>query len=98
MTTNVFQRPETVPIHAENKNWLGEYTDPSQGVKIDIYHRGTKVVSGQAMEREDTGKYVYYYNTSDSSPTGWYYYTCTAIDGGGAGAKTVITDGSFKLK
>jgi len=99
MTTEVYQRPETVPIHCEDKNWQGTYIDPSHGITIDIFKPdGTKVVDGQNMEKVATGKYVYYHNTSTDDPAGWYSYSCKAVDGSGDTARTVIVNGSFELK
>ena len=49
------------------------------------------------------GKYVYYYNSSPKGDPlvndllGWWHYSCKAVDGAGAEARTVITHGSFKL-
>ena len=98
MNVNVFERPETVPIHCEDKDWTGTYIDPSAGITIDIYKPdGTKKVDAGAMSKVTTGKYVYYYNSEATDPAGWWRYSCKAVDGSGAGARTVITKGSFQL-
>lgn len=78
MTIQVFQRGETVPIWAENRNWAGTLTNPSQGITITLKKpdgTAAQVLEGEeyvdltdkAMGKETTprdGIYVYYYNSS----------------------------------
>ena len=98
MNTNTFQRPETIPIWCDDRNWEGTYIDPSQGITIDIYNRdGTKIVDSQPMEKATVGKYVYYYNSVADDLVGWWHYSCKAIDGS-APQKIVIVQGSFQLQ
>lgn len=75
MTTQIFQRPETIPIWAENKNWAGVLTDPlPAGIKITLYKPdGTlakdyddtdiddKPMGKEIIPRE--GIYVFYYSS-----------------------------------
>lgn len=99
MTVQVFQKPETVPIWCEDKDWQGTYIDPSQGILVTIYKPdGSKAVDDQPMTKSETGKYVYYYNTATDSPVGWWRYSCKAVDGAGETAKTVIVQGAFEVK
>ena len=44
MKIQVFQRGETVPIWAEDKNWAGVLIDPSTGIKVVITDPDEKVV------------------------------------------------------
>jgi hypothetical protein len=164
MATEVFQRPETIPIWAETKTWAGVYDNPNQGIQITItdpdgvvkagiifvvssasFTIGLKVTGGTSgatgviiekpsatelevqqvtgvwksgeaitdtgtgastttsaltaapMTNDATGKYVYYYNPTDSATLGWWRYSCKAQDGLLEGAKYTVADGSFKL-
>ena len=110
-TTTVFQRPETVPIFAENCNWLRVFIDPTAGIKITIYKPdGTLAkdyddtdIDDKPMTKDAVGKYVFYYSSKPKGtppvddPTGWWRYSCKAVDGTGDAAKTVITNGGFSL-
>lgn len=104
--TNVYQRGETIPIWAENRDWAGTLTNPSEGVTITLYEPdGTLAkdkaeppvdIDDVAMGKETppvTGRYVYYYEAASDDPQGWWHYFCKATDG----TKIVITHGSFKL-
>jgi len=74
MTTDVYQRGETVPCWAENKDWAGAYTDPSEGIKITLRDPDGAIakdvdesdIDDTAMGQETvprTGIYVFYYNS-----------------------------------
>ena len=109
MTTQIFQRGESVPCWAEN--WFqGSLTNPSQGIKISIWkpdktfakydtgENGEADIKDIAMTLSVTGKYVYYYQSHDDDTVGkWWHFKCVAVDGSGEDAKKVITHGSFKL-
>lgn len=110
MTVEVFQRGESVPCWAENKNWAGSHFNPTQGIKITLYKPDGTLAQDQAeppvdiddtaMGKETTprdGIYVFYYSSATDDPVGWWHYFCKAVDGSGDDAKTVITHGSFKL-
>jgi hypothetical protein len=71
MTTQIFDRGESVPIWAENKNWAGTLTDPTGGIKVTLKDRGGVLakdydgsdIDDKAMTKDDVGKYVFYYNS-----------------------------------
>lgn len=71
MNTQVFQRGETVPCWAENKNWAGVLTNPTAGIKITLFDPdGVLAKAVDATDIDDTamaisvqGKYVFYYNS-----------------------------------
>ena len=74
MTTQVFQRGESVPCWAENRKWDGTLTNPTQGIKITLKDPDgvlAKDVDGtdiddEPMDKETTprdGIYVFYYNS-----------------------------------
>lgn len=72
MTTQVFQRGETVPLWAETKNAIGEHFNPTPaGIKVTLRDPDgvlAKDVAGTdidntAMAQSTTGKFVYYYNS-----------------------------------
>lgn len=100
MSVQVFQRPETVPIWAEIKNWAGAYADPTHGVTLVhlTNPKGVKKAENQTMTKSETGKYVYYYASQANDELGWWRYQTKSQDGTGATAKYTITDGSFELK
>ena len=94
-----FQRPETVPIWAEVKDWDGNYVDPSEGVTLTLYDpKDTKKVDGLAMTKSATGKYVYHYASQADDEVGWWRGRGLAQDGAGAGAKITIKVGGFYLQ
>jgi len=112
-TTEVFQRGETVPLWAETKNAAGEYFNPTPaGIKVTLKKPDGTIakdaagddIEDTAMVQTSTGKFVYYYDSSAKGdpavdePLGWWHYSCKAVDGAGAEAKTVITHGSFEIK
>jgi len=101
-----YQRGETVSIWAEIQNWADAYVNPSEGVIIDLIDPdGTTIdldaddaeVTSGDMTRSEDGKYYYHYNTSSSSPVGWWRYKCTAQDGTSP-AKYTVAEGGFKLE
>lgn len=78
MTTEVFQRGETVPVWAENTKWDGTMVNPSQGIKITIRDPDgvlAKYVDNSDIEDKAMGKdtppvdgeYVFFY--SSEAPT-----------------------------
>lgn len=106
MTTQVFQRGETVPIWSETRNAEGVLFNPTPaGIKVTLKKPDGTIAKDAAeddiedatMSQTSTGKFVYYYKSIAADPTGWWHYLCKAVDGAGAEAKTVITHGSFKL-
>lgn len=106
MSIQVFQRGETVPIWAENRNWAGVLTDPTAGIKITLYKPDGVLakdyddtdITDKPMTKDADGKYVFYYKSATANPIGWWRYFCKAVDGTGDAAKTVISYGSFELK
>jgi len=108
MITTVFQRGESVPIWAENKDWDGNYTNPSAGIKVTLWEPdgtlakdGVDDIDDTAMGKETSprsGIYVYYYDSAADDPVGWWRYFCKAVDGVGDDARTTITYGGFELK
>jgi hypothetical protein len=50
------------------------------------------------MTQDDTGVYVYYYQSASDEDTGWLRWVCTAVDGSGVNARTVIDQGGFWLR
>ena len=106
MTTQVFQRGETVPMWAETRNAAGELFNPTPaGIKITLKKPDGTIAKDDAeddideatMTQTSVGKFVYYYKSIATDPIGWWHYLCKAVDGSGDDAKTVITHGSFKL-
>jgi hypothetical protein len=97
-TTQVFAQGESIPIWCEVTNWEGSHVDPTAGLTIDVYRDTTKVVDAVAMTQDDTGVYVYYYQSASDEDTGWLRWVCTAVDGSGVNAKTVIDQGGFWLR
>lgn len=76
MTTEVFQRGESVPIWAENRKWDGTLTDPTQGVKITLKDPDGVLakdatgadIDDKVMGKETTprdGIYVFYYDSKE---------------------------------
>lgn len=74
MTTQVFQRGETVPCWAENRKWDGTLTNPTQGIKITLKDPDGAIgkdvdeadIDDEVMDKETTprdGIYVFYYNS-----------------------------------
>ena len=112
MKIQVFQRGETVPIWAEDKNWAGVLIDPSAGIKVTLYQAKKKDgdpdvyakdyndtdINDKLMTWDAVGKYVFYYKSDIADPVGWWRYFCKAVDGTGDTARTVITHGGFKLQ
>ncbi len=175
MTTQVFDRAETVPLWAENRDWAETLFNPSQGIKVTLRdpdgvlakEADESDIEDTAMTNSATGKYVFYYGSGavttlastitaavtsitvatgegDKLPStnfyieiddeiikctsrtadvltvvrgqrgtraaahnsgasvwrirGWWTYSCKAVDGAGANARTTITYGSFCLK
>jgi len=97
-----FQRPETIPIWAEVKDWAGEYATPTS-VKLTVIHKeGTvPVVDNQSMDLADElveGIYVYYWTSLADSVLGWYVVTATITDGAGEGTIVTIELGGFNLQ
>lgn len=98
ITQDVFVRGATVPIHADVKNWSGAYIDPTNGLKTTIYKPdGTAAEEDKPMTQDESGRYVYYFQTSSDSDEDTWEYEVTAQDGSGDGAKFTIARGSFKL-
>ena len=94
----IYQRGETVPIHADVQDWDDAYVDPTS-IVIDVWDvSGTKKVTAQAMSKLETGKYVYYYTSLAADEEGWWRSMATITDGSGAGAKVTMRPGSFKLQ
>ncbi|MBA7577598.1 hypothetical protein ES708_19451 [subsurface metagenome] len=107
MTTQVFQRGETVPIWAETRNPAGELFNPTPaGIKVTLKKPdGTLAkdydesdIDGKPMSQTSIGKFVFYYKSAAADPPSWWHYWCEAVDGTSDAAKTVITHGSFELK
>jgi len=71
MTTQVFQRGETVPIWTEDRNWAGELIDPTAGIKVTLRDPDGAIakeadeteISDLAMDKDEKGKYVFYYDS-----------------------------------
>ncbi|MFA5458890.1 MAG: hypothetical protein WC261_14810 [Synergistaceae bacterium] len=98
MGAAIFVRGESVPIYAIDKSWAGAPLDPTAGVVIYITDpAGTLKVNGEAMSLVTSGTYLYNYNTDSESELGQWRWQCVAIDGTGAEAKTVISEGGFLL-
>lgn len=99
MEERTFQRPETVAIWAEVKNWAGTYVDPSEGVDLILTNpKGVVKVNGEAMTKDEVGKYVYYYKSQSNDEVGWWNARGIATDGTGAGEKVTIKVGGFYLQ
>ena len=95
----VFQAGETIAIWAYIKDWEGVYRSPDNGVKLTLVNpSGVTKVDAQAMTPDDTGKFVYYYNSQSDDVKGWWRYSCKGQDGAGGSAKYTISTGSFELK
>jgi len=103
VTTEVFQRGDTVPVWGEVRNAAGGFMDPSAGVTLIFLKNPKRVVKAEdeAMAKHatepETGKYVYYYASQEDDEPGWWHYCCQSVDGSGAGAKKNTQYGSFKL-
>jgi len=103
MTTEVFQRGDTVPIWGETRNPAGELFDPSQGVTLIYLKNPSGVIKAEneAMSKHptepETGKYVYYYASQEDDESEWWHYCCKSVDGTGATAKKNTEYGAFKL-
>jgi len=71
MTIQVFQRGESVPCWAEDRNWAGSLIDPTQGIKITLKDPDGAIakdvdeadIDDKVMENPEQGKYVFYYNS-----------------------------------
>jgi len=94
----IFQRPETVPIHAEVRTDLGVLTDPTSIVVTVTAPGGAVPVNGVAMTKDSTGKYTYYFGPSSVAPLGWYKVKTIVVDGSGGTALTTITLKGFTLQ
>jgi hypothetical protein len=96
----IFQRPETVPVHAEVKDWgvPPVYIDPTTITITITTKTGVAVITDVAMTKESLGKYVYYYRPAVDAYLGWYIVKATVVDGAGGTAITTIQPGGFKLE
>lgn len=65
--------------------------DPSEidGVTIDIYYQGSKVVDGVSMTKDDTGQYYYTWDTSDEE-SGDYGIKITVEKDGAEGVENEV--------
>ena len=99
MSVEVHLRGATVEIWAYFKNWEGDYASPDQGAKVSYLKDpdGTAQVEDTAMTEDDTGKWVYRYDTESDGVVGWWRYRCIGTDGA-VSPKYSIKDGSFELK
>jgi phosphatidate phosphatase APP1 len=99
MNVQKYNRGETVPIWAENRDWAEALQNPTAGVKVTVTDStgATVVASTAAMTNISTGLYVYYWNSPSTATLGWYDYQCKAVDGSGDTARTTIQDGAFQL-
>ncbi|MGW8177234.1 MAG: hypothetical protein ACWGQW_00335 [bacterium] len=96
-----FQRPETVPLYSNVKDWSTpqQYVDPTTSIEIAITNPdGTVKQAATAMTKLETGKYVYYHLTSLSDQVGWYPVVVTVQDGAGGGARVTVQNGGFWLE
>lgn len=97
-TTEVYRRPETVPIWVYTEDWASAVADPSEGIKLTLYDSAEAVkVNNLALTRDAAGKYVYYYKLEATDADGLWRYDWTAVDGVGDEAKTQIGSGTFTV-
>jgi len=96
--TRVFQYPETVPVHAEVKDWEGNFVNPTS-IKVTVTNpAGTVVVDNLDMASEGVGKFVYYYRPAVGAVLGWYTAKALVVDGVGASAITTVVLAGFILE
>ena len=96
-----FQRPETVPIYSDVKDWSTpqQLVDPTTSINIVIYNPdGSAKQTSIAMSKLSTGHYVHYHLTQSTDQTGWYRVIVTAQDGSGGGARVTVQNGGFYLE
>jgi len=102
MAPSAFQVPETVPIWIEGKNTAGELTEP-ESASIKIYDPdGTIVLDGEEESRamastDDTGYWVYYFESTGITNLGWYRVIATVLHGTGDTERTTVENGGFTL-
>lgn len=96
-----WQRGETVPIWAEVKlASTGALYDPTHDPAVVLWlydEDGTTVLDEVTMEKDDTGMYVYYWNSPVDAALGKYRPKSKAQDGSGDSAKITIENYSFVL-
>lgn len=87
----------TVWVRAYLYDSGGTLTDPDTSIKVTITDPdGTAKVDDQAMTKDSTGIYDYYYNTTTSSVKGHWRGEVVAIDG--IGEQTVTSPGRFAFE
>lgn len=88
-----FLQGTTVWVRAYIYDKDGDLVDPTTSVKLDVWDSaGTKQVDNQTMDKDSTGIYDYYYNTSTSSAEGNWRGIVWATD------DTKVSEGSFGFK
>ncbi len=88
-----FLQGTTVRVRAFIYDDDGDLVDPTTSVKLDLWDSaGTKQVDNQAMTKDSTGIYEYYYNTTTSSAEGSWRGVIWAVDG------SYTSEGSFGFK
>ena len=100
MNMRAFQKPETVPIYVEVRDTdTDELVDPSEGVLLTLTDPNMNVIFSEIpMTKKETGIYIYYWQPSEDSPTGWYKTRGLAVDGMGAGERSTVVLGGFYLQ
>ena len=88
----------TVRVHAkvyDDDNALADPTSITATIKDP--HSATQV-DAQAMTKDSTGVYNYYYQTNTSTTKGNWTGEVITIDGTGAGAKTSVSTFDFRIE
>jgi len=100
MSVEVYRRGATIGLWAHFKTWAGVAYSPDQGVKVTLYNPSqVKKVDDLPMAEDETGNFVYWYNsaTDDELGTNWWY-EAVGQDGTGDNIKYTRKTGSFELK
>ena len=85
MTVETYERTDTIKASIEYKDDTGAYIDPSgnKAFITVIKPDGSYLIgngSGATASRTDTGKYEYYFCTSDTDPLGLYIVQWNAFE------------------
>ncbi len=88
----------TVRVHAKVYNDNDTLVDPTSITVTITDPLETAQVDEQAMTKDSTGVYDYYYNTTASTTKGNWTGEVIVIDGSGDSAKTSVSSFDFRIE
>lgn len=78
---NTYKAGTAIRFDATIKDSAGAYIDPDTSCKCTISLSGTTIVDGADMNKDDTGRYYYIWQSSASATAGTYDVLISAVHG-----------------